>query len=87
MSQAYRLINQQLSGHEALSDATIAVVATINIYDRLYGDPQKAMVHLNGVTRMVALRGGIGELAKRNFVIAEKVFRYVQVFETNKATQ
>ncbi|KAH8162865.1 hypothetical protein CIB48_g5375 [Xylaria polymorpha] len=84
MSQAYRLINQQLSGHEALSDATIAVVATINIYDRLYGDPQKAMVHLNGVTRMVALRGGIGELAKRNFVIAEKVFRLeeAELFES-----
>ncbi|KAI0479665.1 hypothetical protein F4859DRAFT_444171 [Xylaria cf. heliscus] len=75
MSQAYRLINQQLSSKEALSDATIAVVAAINIYDRLYGDPQKAMVHLNGVAQMVELRGGIGVLAKRNPVIAEKVFR------------
>ncbi|RYC66196.1 hypothetical protein CHU98_g47 [Xylaria longipes] len=75
LSQAYRLINQELSSNEELSDATIAVVAAINVYDRLYGDPQKAMVHLNGVTRMVALRGGIGELAKRNFIIAEKVFR------------
>ncbi|KAI0456904.1 hypothetical protein F5B21DRAFT_466094 [Xylaria acuta] len=75
MSRAYRLINQKLSSNEPLSDTTVAVVASINIYDRLYGDPQKAMVHLNGVTRMVALRGGIGELAKRNFIIAEKVFR------------
>ncbi|KAI0100180.1 hypothetical protein GGR51DRAFT_374339 [Nemania sp. FL0031] len=75
MSQAYRLVNQQLSSDEALSDTTIAVVASINIYDRLYGDPQKALVHLNGVTRMIALRGGIRELAKRNFIIAEKAFR------------
>ncbi|KAI0545266.1 hypothetical protein F4679DRAFT_482620 [Xylaria curta] len=75
MSQAYRLINQKLSSDEALSDSTMAVVASINIYDRLYGDPKKAMVHLNGVTRMVALKGGVRELAKRNFIIAEKVFR------------
>ncbi|KAI0861559.1 hypothetical protein F4860DRAFT_162670 [Xylaria cubensis] len=75
MSQAYRLINQKLSSNEALSDTTMAVVASINIYDRLYGDPKKAMVHLNGVTRMVALKGGVRELAKRNFIIAEKVFR------------
>ncbi|KAJ8126663.1 hypothetical protein O1611_g6976 [Lasiodiplodia mahajangana] len=75
MSQAYRSINQQLSSDEALSDTTIAVVASINVYDRLYGDPQKALVHLNGVTRMIELRGGIRELAKRNFIIAEKAFR------------
>lgn len=75
MSQAYRLLNRKLSGSEALSDATIAVVASINVYDRLYGDPLKAMVHHNAVTRMIALRGGITELAKRNFLIAEKTFR------------
>ncbi|KAJ2984646.1 hypothetical protein NUW58_g5947 [Xylaria curta] len=75
MSQAYRLINQKLSSDEALSDVSIAVVAAINVYDRLYGDPQRAMIHLNGVTRMVALRGGVRELAKRSFIIAEKVFR------------
>ncbi|KAI1751666.1 hypothetical protein F4782DRAFT_503742 [Xylaria castorea] len=75
MSQAYRLINQKLSSNEALSDTTMAVVASINIYDRLYGDPKKAMVHLNGVARMVALKGGVRELAKRSFIIAEKVFR------------
>ncbi|TRX95173.1 hypothetical protein FHL15_003865 [Xylaria flabelliformis] len=62
MSQAYRLINQELSSNEALSDTTMAVVASINIYDRLYGDPKKAMVHLNGVTRMVALKGGARRL-------------------------
>ncbi|KAI1133365.1 hypothetical protein F5Y10DRAFT_287747 [Nemania abortiva] len=75
MSKVYRLVNERLSGNEALSDTTIAVVASINIYDRLYGDPQKALVHLNGVTRMIALKGGVRELAKRNFVIAEKAFR------------
>ncbi|TGJ79656.1 hypothetical protein E0Z10_g9110 [Xylaria hypoxylon] len=49
--------------------------ASINIYDRLYGNPQKAMVHHNGLAGLIALRGGIRELAKRNFVIAEKAFR------------
>ncbi|KAI1179158.1 hypothetical protein F4777DRAFT_499409 [Nemania sp. FL0916] len=75
MSQAYRLINKQLSSNEALSDSTIAVVAAINVYDRLYGDPQKAMIHHNGLTSIIALRGGIRELAKRNFAIAEKTMR------------
>ena len=55
------------------------VVASINVYDRLYGDPRKAMIHLNGLAKMITLTGGIGELAKRNIIIAEKVFRYVSV--------
>ncbi|KAF2967755.1 hypothetical protein GQX73_g5833 [Xylaria multiplex] len=75
MSEAYRLVNIQLSSKDALSDTTVAVVAAINIYDRLYGNAQKAMVHHNGLTNLIALRGGIRELAKKNFVIAEKAFR------------
>ncbi|KAI0537239.1 hypothetical protein GGR58DRAFT_502346 [Xylaria digitata] len=75
MSEAYRLVNIQLSSNDALSDTTVAVVAAINIYDRLYGNAEKAMVHHNGLTNLIALRGGIRELAKKNFVIAEKAFR------------
>ncbi|KAI1362557.1 hypothetical protein F5Y08DRAFT_311640 [Xylaria arbuscula] len=75
MSEAYRLLNDRLSSNEPLSDTTVAVVASINVYDRLYGDPQKAMIHLNGLANMIALTGGIGELAKRNIIIAEKVFQ------------
>ncbi|KAI0427824.1 hypothetical protein F5Y09DRAFT_315168 [Xylaria sp. FL1042] len=75
MSEAYRLVNKTLSSSEPLSDTTVAVVAAINIYDRLYGDPQKAMVHLNGLAGLITLRGGISELAERNIVIAEKAFR------------
>ncbi|KAI1290605.1 hypothetical protein F5Y03DRAFT_378096 [Xylaria venustula] len=75
MSEAYRLLNKTLSSNEPLSDATIAVVAAINIYDRLYGDPQKAMVHLEGLAGLVVSRGGIAELARRNFVVAEKALR------------
>ncbi|KAI8624431.1 hypothetical protein F5Y19DRAFT_314858 [Xylariaceae sp. FL1651] len=75
LSKTFRLINKKLSSDEALSDSTIAVVTAITIYDRLYGNPQKAMIHLNGASRMIDLRGGISALAKRNFVIAEKTFR------------
>ncbi|KAI3326228.1 hypothetical protein HD806DRAFT_532877 [Xylariaceae sp. AK1471] len=75
MAQTFCLINQKLSSNEALSDSTIAVVTSTSVYDRLYGNPQKAMIHLEGVSRIIALRGGIGELAKRNFIIAEKAFR------------
>lgn len=79
MSEAYRLLNDRLSSKQPLSDTTVAVVASINVYDRLYGDPRKAMIHLNGLAKMITLTGGIGELAKRNIIIAEKVFRYVSV--------
>ncbi|GAW18060.1 hypothetical protein ANO14919_075300 [Xylariales sp. No.14919] len=75
MSETYRLVNQQLSSNKTVSDTTVAVVASVNIYDRLYGDPEKAMVHHNGLASLIALRGGIRELAKRNFVISEKAFR------------
>ncbi|KAI3333314.1 hypothetical protein F4824DRAFT_473041 [Ustulina deusta] len=75
MSEAYRLINQKLSSNEPLSDTTVAVVAAVNTYDRLYGNPQKAMIHLNGLVSLITLGGGISELAKRNIIIAEKAFR------------
>jgi len=75
MSQTFRLIGQKLSSDEALSDSTIAVVTSTSVYDRLNGNPRKAMIHFEGVCRIIALRGGIGALAKRNFLIAEKTFR------------
>lgn len=75
MSQSFRLINEHLSSNKVLSDTTIAVVTSMTVYDRLYRHPEKATVHLDGVSRMIALRGGITELVKRNPVIAQKVFR------------
>ncbi|KAI1816352.1 hypothetical protein GGS20DRAFT_538637 [Poronia punctata] len=75
MSQTFRLLAKKLSSDEALSDSTIAVVTSTSIYDRLYGNSRKAMVHLGGVYRMVELRGGIKALAERNFLVAEKTFR------------
>ncbi|KAI1439211.1 hypothetical protein GGR50DRAFT_635445 [Xylaria sp. CBS 124048] len=74
MVQTYRLLNETLSGKEALADETIAIVNFTATYDRLSGDPQKAVVHVDGASRMIALRGGIRELAKRNFIVAEKAF-------------
>ncbi|KAI1822037.1 hypothetical protein F4861DRAFT_516509 [Xylaria intraflava] len=75
MSRAYRLITQKLSSNEALADATISVVSSTTIYDRLYGDVERSMIHLNGVSEMINLKGGIRALVRRNFVIAEKAFR------------
>ncbi|KAI1260932.1 hypothetical protein F5Y18DRAFT_217823 [Xylariaceae sp. FL1019] len=75
MSKTFHLLNQKLSGNDAHSDSTIAAIIGTTFWDRLHGDPEKAMVHLNGAIKLIELTGGIRQLAEREFSIAEKALR------------
>ncbi|KAI0147002.1 hypothetical protein GGR57DRAFT_281483 [Xylariaceae sp. FL1272] len=75
MSKTFHLLNQKLSGANALSDSTIAAIIGTTFWDRLHGEAEKAMVHLNGAIKLIELTGGIRQLAEREFSVAEKALR------------
>ncbi|KAF7853358.1 uncharacterized protein EAF02_012012 [Botrytis sinoallii] len=75
LSLAFRLVNEKLSGNEAASDTTIAVVLTMSHYYRLQGQFSQGLVHLQGLERMVKMRGGISNLKKKQYTLAQKIFR------------
>ena len=71
---AYHLVNVRLSGDLALSDETIAVVVALTIYERLQKKYHNSMLHFQGLSRMVELRGGISQLT-HNPGIVQKLHR------------
>ncbi|KAF4637287.1 hypothetical protein G7Y89_g799 [Cudoniella acicularis] len=75
MSDTFRLVNQKLSGKEALSDTTMAVIVALSHYERVRGRHCQGMVHFEGLHRIVELRGGILRLVNYKAALAQKIFR------------
>lgn len=75
--QAYDLINRRLSGPEAVSDGTIAVVTTLAIFQRIHQQNYTGVIHFDGLYQMVQLRGGLTSLSRENRALALKPWRYV----------
>ncbi|KAM0151087.1 hypothetical protein ACHAPG_008478 [Botrytis cinerea] len=75
LSLAFRLINDKLSGNDAVADTTIAVVLTMSHYYRLQGQFSQGLIHLEGIERMVKMRGGISNFKREQFTLAQKIFR------------
>ncbi|TVY48307.1 hypothetical protein LOCC1_G001955 [Lachnellula occidentalis] len=74
-SRTLRLINERLSGQDAVSDTNIAVVVALTQYDRLRGNYYNSLAHIQGLQRMIELRGGISKLAHSKPGITQKIFR------------
>ncbi|KAF2965729.1 hypothetical protein GQX73_g7841 [Xylaria multiplex] len=77
LSRSLRLVNQRLAGDgdNALSDTTLAVVIAMTQHERLLGYHQHALIHFEGVQRIITLRGGISILVSDCPGIAQKAFR------------
>ncbi|OTB00690.1 hypothetical protein M426DRAFT_267228 [Hypoxylon sp. CI-4A] len=75
LSASLRLVNERLSGEQALSDTTIASVVAMYQYERLRGQHNQALVHFQGLQRMIELRGGVSRLAQEKPALVQKVFR------------
>lgn len=73
--QTFRLINERLSGNDAVSDATIAVVVILAQNDRLHSRHREGLVHLRGLERMVQLRGGVMALSSYRPGLTQKMFK------------
>lgn len=69
--QSLHLINEAIRGSSTdISDAIIGTVATLCNLDILNGNVPTARVHMAGLLKMVALRGGIERLGKMpNFLV------------------
>ncbi len=69
------LLNAKLSGDEAVSDATIATVIMASQYERYRGSYSSGTPHMDGMQRMIGMRGGINVLARQNPALTYKMFR------------
>ncbi len=77
-SKALRLLRQRLSlGKEAemISDSTILVVIALALYARITGDFEAARNHMEGIRKIVDLRGGVQVISSRA-MLAMEIFRY-----------
>ncbi|KAF2229725.1 hypothetical protein EV356DRAFT_455228 [Viridothelium virens] len=75
ISKAYELVNLRLSGPQSVSDSAIAAVVTLAIYQQVHHQHSTGLIHLNGLYRMIQLRGGIARLMKENRALALKPLR------------
>ncbi|GAD92896.1 hypothetical protein BC1G_08780 [Paecilomyces variotii No. 5] len=75
LSKAFRLINERLSGNDAVSDTTIASVLMMAQYERQIDQYSRSLVHMKGLRRMIELRGGIRQLTRINPRLTQKIFR------------
>lgn len=74
LSEAFHLVNKRLSGPEALSENTIAVVICLGILEMLKGNLERRRLHLNGLQRMLQMRGGL-ETLYPNYHLVQKICR------------
>lgn len=84
-STAYALVNQKLSGPESVSDSSIAAVISLAIYQQVHHQHATGMMHLNGLYRMIQLRGGIARLLRENRALAVKALRCVYLSVPNSS--
>lgn len=62
LSQAVTLVNLNLSTPEALPSSNISVVNILVVREMLRGNRESAEIHLMGLRKMIALRGGLKRL-------------------------
>ncbi|KAI8966282.1 hypothetical protein F5Y11DRAFT_188817 [Daldinia sp. FL1419] len=75
LSDSLRLVNQRLSGGNALSDTTLAAVVAMLQYERMCGQHDQGLIHFRGLQQMVELRGGISQLLRDRPELTQKIFR------------
>lgn len=85
LSKAYALVNKKLSGPEATSTPIIAAVTSLVVYHRIHDFRETGLIHLDGLERIIRLRGGMAALARESPVIAQKPWRWVGSLEISMA--
>ncbi|KAL4876073.1 hypothetical protein BJY04DRAFT_148587 [Aspergillus karnatakaensis] len=75
IARTYRLVQQRLMSSEATSDMTISVLVIMSQYERLQGQYERGYIHMQGLRRMIDLRGGIVQLSRECTGVIQKVLR------------
>ncbi|BCS26452.1 uncharacterized protein APUU_51163S [Aspergillus puulaauensis] len=72
----YRIIQERLmSATDATSDMTIAILVVMSQYERLQGQYERGYVHIQGLRRMIELRGGVKRFGSECCGVILKVLR------------
>lgn len=72
IAHAFRLTNKRLSSHEALDNYTMAAVVSLSLHEQLLRDYSTGRIHLDGLAKIVGLRGGLLQLPRE---LAQKICR------------
>ena len=75
LSQTFRLINERLSENDAISDTTLAVVVVMAQYARLQSQYRQGLVHLEGLQRIIELRGEASHVSRNEPGLAQMIFK------------
>jgi hypothetical protein len=77
LAQTLRLIEQRLSESNAAADINIATVVMMAQFERHQDRYPQAKAHMDGLQRMVEMRGGISNLIRQNPILSHKITRSV----------
>lgn len=80
LSKTLRLLQERLNAPgdpRSIADATIMVVSVLALTAELHGDVDAAGAHMQGLQRMILLRGGLDKLRFENSRLPAKVCRSV----------
>lgn len=64
LSQAFTIVNRRMQGQDALSNSTLVLVMFLVNHEYIRKEFAAATMHLEGLARMVELRGGLTQLEK-----------------------
>lgn len=64
-----------MSATDATSDMTIAILVVMSQYERLQGQYERGYVHIQGLRRMIELRGGVKRFGSECCGVILKVLR------------
>lgn len=64
LSRAFEIVNRRVQGNKVLDDSTMGLVMSLVNHEQLRRDPVATQIHLQGLMRMIQLRGGLDEIAK-----------------------
>jgi hypothetical protein len=72
---ALRMVNARLSGRNAASNENVVAVLLLGLYERYSGSYGNGLVHLDGLCRMLDMRGGLQGFAQTGQGLARKILR------------
>jgi hypothetical protein len=82
LSRAFHLINDNLSGPDALTDFTMAAIVAMTQFERQRGHFDRSLIHFKGLQRIINLRGGAAQMVHMSPAVIQKVFRWA--FDPNR---
>lgn len=73
LSRTFAQVKKRLEGKDALSDSSLAIVISLINQEQIRNEQASAKVHIDGLKRMVELRGGLDRLSQDNQALGLKI--------------